>query len=109
MEFRRVLFRSVPAGRFSQTRQAKTVPQERGWLTNRVPPAIIPRERTRTRDCFEDLGSRPGPSLFLALSEGDPDGSDRRRRRQTGIRLEEIPPSDHQSRTVSGHETEALL
>ena len=38
-------------------------------MTNPVPPAIIPRERLRTRDCSEDLGSRPGPSLFLALSK----------------------------------------
>src|SRR6266576_2154150 len=86
-------------------------PPRKDWrqLTNPVPPAIIPGERTRTRDCFEDLGCRPGPSVFLALSHGDPDGSDRRRRRQVGIRHEEFPPSDHQCRTVSGHETEALL
>src|SRR5437899_5545515 len=47
---------------------------------------------------------------FLGLSHWSrPDGSDRRRRRPFGIRVEEVPSPDHESRTVSGHEAETLL
>src|SRR6266567_7136768 len=41
--------------------------------------------------------------------EKRPDGSDAGRQRPTGLRPEEVPPPDHPSRTVPGHEAEALL
>src|SRR5579884_2099975 len=40
-------------------------------LTNAPRRAIIPGERSRTRDCSEDLGGRPGPRSFLWGSHSD--------------------------------------
>src|SRR6266566_2064994 len=58
---------------------------------------------------LQDLGYRPGRFVSGALELERPRGSDRRRRRPIGIRVEEVPSSDHESRPVSGHEAEALL
>src|SRR3989454_12075751 len=61
---------------------------------------------------LEDLGYRPWSSSHFwrtpALEER-PDGRDAGRQRPVGLRPEEVPPPDHPSRTVPGHEAEALL
>src|SRR3989441_10784170 len=81
-------------------------------LTNPAPPAMF-RRAIRTRDCSEDLGYRPwSSSCFwraLAPKKRGRYGSDAGRQRPTGLRPEEVPPPDHPSRTVPGHEAEALL
>src|SRR5256884_8094503 len=70
------------------------------------------RRHTRcSRDWSSDVCSSDLPGRFVsgALELERPRGSDRRRRRPIGIRVEEVPSSDHESRPVSGHEAEALL
>src|SRR2546426_657692 len=41
--------------------------------------------------------------------EKRPDGSDAGRQRPTGLRPEEVPPPDHQSRTIPRHEAQTVL
>src|SRR5437879_2919756 len=80
------------------------------WVVDkRRTPCDHSRRAITNQRLFRGPGLPPRSFAVSGALMGDPDGSDRRRRRPTGIRLEEIPPSDHQSRTVSGHEAEALL
>src|SRR2546425_927334 len=76
------------------------------------PPSDVPARDTNQR-LFRGPGLPPVVLFsFLAGSRAEekrPDGSDAGRQRPTGLRPEEVPPPDHQSRTVSGYEAEALL
>src|SRR5436309_1874307 len=76
------------------------------------PPSDVPA-RDKNQRLFRGPGLPPVVLfVFLAGSRAEekrPDGSDAGRQRPTGLRPEEVPPPDHPSRTVPGHEAEALL